>query len=84
MWVGKNEANYYYRNANMNVPYDEYKESTKDNLIIIKGKQTDARLVIGDEIVCYGRYTKIDTQSIDGISYTIPTVNVYRTFLIKP
>lgn len=83
VWVGKNEANYYYRNANMNVPYDEYKESTKDNLIIIKGKQTDARLVIGDEIVCYGRYTKIDTQSIDGTSYTIPTVNVYRTFFNK-
>lgn len=80
VWVGKNEARYYYRNSDMGVSYDEYKENTKDNLIIIKGAQTDTRLMIGDEIVGYGRYTKIETKTIDGVSYTIPTVNTYRTF----
>ena len=80
VWVGKNEAGYYYRNSNMDVMYDEYKENTKDNLIIIKGNQTDTRLMVGDDIVIYGRYTTIDTKTIDGVSYTIPTVNTYRTF----
>lgn len=80
VWVGKNEANYYYRNSDMGMSYDEYKKETKDNLIIIKGKQTDTRLITGDDIVGYGRYLKISTTEIDGTSYTIPTVNTYRTF----
>ena len=80
VWVGRNESRYYYRNADMGVPYDKYKEKTKNNLIIIKGQQTDTRLMTGDDIVVYGRYTKIETTTIDGVSYTIPTVNTYRTF----
>ncbi len=80
VWVGKNEAQFYYRNSNNGVMYDEYKENTKDNLIIIKGEQTDTRLIVGDEIVVYGRYDKIETTTIDGTSYTIPAVNIYRTF----
>ncbi len=80
VWVGRNQARYYYRNADMGISYDEYKENTKNNLIIIKGEQTDTRLMTGDDIVVYGRYTKIETTTIDGVSYTIPTVNTYRTF----
>lgn len=80
LWVGKNEAQFYYRNSNNGMMYDEYKENTKDNLIIIKGEQTNTRLIVGDEIVVYGRYDKIATATIDGTSYTIPTVNSYRTF----
>lgn len=80
VWVGKNEPMFYYRNSNYDVMYDEYKENTKNNLIIIKGEQTDTRLMVGDEIVVYGRYDKIKTTTIDGTSYTIPIVNTYRTF----
>lgn len=80
VWVGKNEAQFYYRNSNNGVMYDEYKENTKNNLIIIKGEQTDTRLIVGDEIVVYGRYDKIETTTIDGTSYTVPVVNTYRTF----
>lgn len=79
VWVGKNEARFYYRSANT-FTYETYKEQTKENLIIIKGSQSDARLLAGDDIVVYGRYDKINTQTIDGVSYTIPTANAYRTF----
>ena len=60
--------------------YQAYKEYSKDNLIIIRGEQTSARFVLGDEISVYGRYNKIETLTVDGISYTTPTVNVYRTY----
>ena len=83
VWVGKNEGLFYYRDSNMGVMYDEYKEKTKNNLIVIKGKQTDTRLVTGDDIVVYGRYNKIETTIIDKISYTVPTINAYRTFFNK-
>lgn len=79
VWVGKNQPHYYYRNSNMGISYEEYKENTKNNLIIIKGQQNAQRLISGDDIIVYGRYTKIETKTIDGISYTIPTVNTYRT-----
>lgn len=79
VWIGKNEPRFYYR-SNNTFSYDTYKENTKDNLIIIKGNQSDARLIVGDDIVVYGRYGKIETQTIDGVSYTIPTANAYRTF----
>lgn len=80
VWVGRNEARFYYRNSNMGKTYEQYKEDTKNNLLVIKGTQTDTRLITGDEIIVYGRYNKIETQTIDGTSYTIPTVKAYRTF----
>lgn len=80
VWVGKSEAQFYYRSGNIDQTYEEHKEKTKSNLIIIKGKQTTARLIVGDEVVVYGRYDKISTNDIDGTSYTIPTVHAYRTF----
>lgn len=80
VWVGRNEASFYYRNSNMGKTYDQYREETKNNLLVIKGTQTDTRLITGDAVIVYGRYNKIETQTIDGTSYTIPTVKAYRTF----
>lgn len=80
VWFGKSEANFYYKSATTKT-YEEYREKTKNNLLLIKGEQTDSRLVVGDNIVVYGRYNKIETTKIDEVSYTIPNVNAYRILL---
>lgn len=80
VWVGKNEASFYYRNGNMGEDYNAYQERTKDYLVTISGEQTETRLMTGDEIVVYGRYHNIETQTIDGTSYTIPKICAYRTY----
>lgn len=82
VWLGRSYNHYYYR-RNTARTYEKYKEDTKNDLIIVTGKQTDTRLLVGDEIVVYGRYNKIETQKIDETSYTIPTVTSYRTFFNK-
>ena len=57
-------------------------KSTGD-YIVIKGKQTSKRLIEGDAINVYGKYTSVDTYTVDGKSYTVPTVNVYNTSNVK-
>lgn len=81
VWIGPNERSFYYRGSNGEEMYEDYIERTKNNLVIINGAQTDSRLMTGDDIIVYGRYNKIETQTIDGISYTIPTINAYRAYL---
>lgn len=80
VWVGKNELSFYYRGGNGGEMYEDYRERTKNNLVIIKGPQTESRLMVGDDIAVYGRYNNIETHIIDGVSYTIPSINAYRTY----
>lgn len=80
VWVGPSEQYYSYWNifrGGETTTYDEYVENNKNNFIVIKGKQEDARLIQDDWITLYGRYISIDQYNIDGTSYTIPTINVY-------
>lgn len=62
---------------------DAVKPNLKGDYIVIKGKQATKRLIEGDAINVYGKYTSVDTYTIDGKSYTVPTVNVYNTSDVK-
>ena len=48
----------------------------QENLMIIRGKQLQERLVKGDVATIYGRYNNIETKEIDGKSYTIPSIDL--------
>ena len=47
-----------------------------ENLLIIKGRQQDARLIEGDCIEVSGRFIDVEKYDIDAKSYNIPTVTV--------
>lgn len=49
-----------------------------DDYAVIKGKQTSKRIIEGDRLNVYGSYKSIDTYTVDGKSYTVPTINVYN------
>ena len=61
----------------IDTPFEEYEENSKNNYIVIKGQQGDARLIEGDWINIYGRYEEIGSYDIDGTTYTIPTISVH-------
>ena len=48
--------------------------------VIIRGQVGDSSFMEGDPLLICGRYTGIETLEIDGISYTIPTVDAHRAF----
>ena len=58
--------------------YQPEEEMNQDELFIIKGEQTDKRLIVGDLINIYGRYNDISTCEIDGTSYTLPTITAFN------
>lgn len=49
-------------------------QSTDKIEYALKGKQLDERLIEGECIQVYGRYTDINTYQVDGKSYTVPTI----------
>lgn len=50
---------------------------TIENYIIVNGKQQGLKRVIeGDVLQIYGRYSKLDTYTIDGTSFILPTFNL--------
>ena len=55
---------------------------TENDLLYVCGTQTDVRLIQGDDICIYGRYTGVDTVTVDGVSLVIPTVKAYRTLFV--
>lgn len=82
VWIGHSKQYYeYWENyrSGVDTTYNEYVQNNINNYIVIKGKQTETRLIEGDWITIYGRYSSIDSYTIDGKSYTIPTINVYET-----
>ena len=90
LWVGEGKKTFNYRlwkealilDQNDTTAYQMYREETASNLVILKGRQTDERLIPNDAVYVYGRYASLDTTVIDGVSYTIPTINAYRTFAV--
>ena len=61
---------------------EEEKENT--NYVILNGKQQGMKRVIeGDFIQAYGRYRDVDSYTIDGAGYTVPTMDLYDTSYIN-
>lgn len=65
-------------NFNPDGEYFYEEDLNPDELFVIKGEQTDKRFIKGDFIEVYGRYKNIDNYEIDGISYTLPTINAFK------
>ena len=49
-----------------------------DQNVAVKGTLNDARLITGDKIYVYGKYTGIDNYVYEGKSYKVPTIVVNR------
>ena len=49
-----------------------------DLYVVIKGIQTQTRLMEGDSLFLFGKYVDVDQYTVDGKSYTVPTVLVNR------
>ncbi len=45
---------------------------------VIKGKQSETRIMEGDSLYLYGKYEDVNTYIVDGKSYTVPTILVNR------
>ncbi len=59
-------------------PYDAEEKIGTGDYAVIKGKHTEARIMEGDSIRVFGIYNGVNTYSVDGKSYTVPTVNISR------
>lgn len=57
-------------------PEDFYNET--GNFAVIKGTQSETRIMEGDSLYLYGKYVDVNTYTVDGKSYTVPTVMVNR------
>ena len=51
-------------------------EIPKNILFVIKGPQMQERLLENDHAEVYGRYIDVEEYVIDGVTYTLPTVNI--------
>ena len=71
MNIFTNEASIY------DAGYGEKKLNDIDEqtLVVIRGKQLNKRIIKGDVLTIYGRYTKNEDFNIDGKSYILPIVN---------
>lgn len=49
--------------------------------IIIRGKQSSKRYIVGDVLNLYGRYNGTETFDIDGVSEVIPVITVHSAYL---
>lgn len=56
---------------------DGYYQPTEE-YAVIKGAQTQTRIMEGDSIYVYGKYDNVNKYEVDGKSYTVPTVLVNR------
>ena len=72
----------YYSYWNPGENYQNYLEQRAKNYVFVTGTSSSARLIEGDFVSVYGRYVDVNTVSIDGISFTIPQITVYRTDII--
>lgn len=59
-------------------PYEGGEKYDTGDYAVIKGKHTDTRIMEGDSIKVYGIYNGVNTYTVDGTSYTVPTVTISR------
>lgn len=60
--------------------YEKIKED-EDKLFVLKGKQTNKRIIKGDNLEINGRYLNIDTYNIEGKEEILPTISVFNFFV---
>ncbi len=65
------------------VEYEAYKNAEgfywdTGDYAVIKGTQNETRIMEGDTLYLYGKYVDVNTYTVDGKSYTVPTVLVNR------
>ena len=65
------------------VEYEAYKNAEgfyweTGDYAVIKGTQSETRITEGDTLYLYGKYVDVNTYTVDGKSYTVPTVLVNR------
>ncbi|MGN0542648.1 MAG: zinc ribbon domain-containing protein [Acutalibacteraceae bacterium] len=70
------------------VEYEAYKNvegfyNETGNFAVIKGTQSETRIMEGDTLYLYGKYVDVNTYTVDGKSYTVPTVLVNRYSYFK-
>ncbi len=72
------EALVYSETALSDYAYDDVNISEVPNniLFVIKGLQMEERLLENDHAEVYGRYIDVEEYVIDGVTYTLPTVNI--------
>jgi hypothetical protein len=63
---------------NVTPAYAPYSESGE--YVILSGKTGASWFMENDVLFGDGRYTGVDTVEIDGVSYTIPTIDVYNAY----
>ena len=82
-WIGDSQQKYEYWQwrSGLDTNYANYTQKNKNNYVVIKGTQSETRLIEGDFVSVRGRYVNIEDYTIDGTSYHIPTINTYRTLI---
>lgn len=65
------------------VEYEAYKNAEgfyweTGDYAVIKGTQSETRIMEGDTLYLYGKYVDVNTYTVDGKSYTVSTVLVNR------
>ncbi len=65
------------------VEYEAYKNAegfywNTGDYAVIKGTQSETRIMEGDTLYLYGKYVDVNTYTVDGKSYAVPTVLVNR------
>lgn len=53
--------------------------SPEENLLVIKGKQNDRRLIEGDIIRVRGRYKDVEEVNVDSNSIIVPSIDVFSS-----
>lgn len=81
LWDISSEDEFYYRSMYTESDYEAYKEENANHLMVIKGPQMETRMIEGDWLKITGRLNSIDPYTIDGISYSIPTVTSNTTLI---
>ncbi len=87
VWIGKSPSYYAYWETYRNgtsTSYEEYVNKTINNLVYIKGKQQEQRIVKDDWLTIYGRYKSIDTySSTNAGDNALPTIEYFQSIKHK-
>lgn len=82
LWDIESEEEFYYRHGvDEDYFYEEYKAENASRFIVVRGEQLGTRMIEGDWLKVTGRLNSIDPYTIDGVSYSIPTVTSYNTLI---
>lgn len=81
LWDIMSEEDFFYRSMNDEADYEAYKAENASRLMVVRGTQMEVRIIEGDWLKITGRLNSIDPYTIDGVSYSIPTVTSNNTLI---